>query len=589
MGERVEGKDLRMRWQVAFRCPAAAIWVTLGVAAVVAAQEVAPPSGDQDPRALPISLRAHGTPVGEVVRMLKEQMRVPLKVESGLAADRVVVYCRNRPVGQAMTGLVKLLNGRWELAPGGDLRNATLAPVPSARREEIERLRTGFNAACAPWLNVAARARAQALAELKPRTSSGRGAAAEIDLLLRRTGKVPVPGLQLLSSLSQGQREQLLLSGFLYLPFASMDGRQQGLMRLFLKEKGMKEQEALAHLQNAGPLFYAETDPSTLTKAHFVMWFDGSFRTLTEQPPVTLHSRSGGTARPVRARPYPVSGGSRLDYTAVERQVLPRDFRFNPEQEYTWPDILEALSHTTPFALYSDCFQASEDVKPVAGRTLPQANLPAERTVAGLLDVLCQRYRRVWWVEDGAIYLRDREWFFRRLYEVPPAVEQSLEQHLTRHGTLPPAGLALLGRLTSRQIEGWSLASVMKAATPVGARGSFWGRKAQPYLELYAKLPLVSQGEAQSESGLPFNRMPPAAKAAYMRNLLITEGTEVMEKFPDVYLRIRQTSTPISAGKRQLGRLTLMLTYAPDARFLARFQILFPLPEGTPHAGAPPG
>ncbi len=578
-----------MRWQTAFRHWLLGMGISLATVGGVAAQEFPAPPGDQNPRALPVSLRAHGIPAGEVVQELQEQMRVPLKAEAGLAADRLVVFCRNRPAGQVMSSLAKLLNGRWELPPGSELRNATLSAVPSAQREEIELLRKGFNAACAPWLNVAARARTQALAELKSRTSAGRGAAAEIDHLLRRTGKVPDPGLQMLSSLSQGQREQLLLSGFLYLPFASMDARQQALMRLFLQEKGMKEAEALAHLQNAGPLFYAETDPSTLTQAHFVMWFDGSFRTLTEQPPVTLYSRSGGPERSVRAYPYPVAGGARLDYTAVERHPLPREFRFDPEEEYTWPTILEALSRTTQFALVSDCFQASEDVKPVAGRTLPQANLPGGRTLAGVLDALCQQYRRVWWVEDGAIFLRDREWFFRRLYEVPPAVEQSLEQHLSQHGTLPPAGLALLGRLTSRQIEGWSVASAMKAGSPMGARGSFWGRKAQPYLELFAKLPLVSQGEAHSEGGLRFDRMPPAAKTAFMRNLLITEGNEVMEKFPEVYLRIHQSATPVPAGKRQLGRLTLMFTYAPEARFLARFQILFPLPGGTPQAGAPPG
>lgn len=420
-----------------------------------------------------------GEPLIRIVETVSADATPRPAVDPEVAWERATVFTRGRPGSEVRRNLAELFDYEWvdRKDPSGEKKPVLSAGGRSRGREERLRQRE-FQLGVAQLGVLAGYANhsPEYYRQLRERLA-GKEPDDPILRLPRVLDRLADPSthaaIALLGTLSTGQlpRVDRRTDCFtpVYLPWREMTSQQRALSLRAVSTRQLSDSDEDGLLKEFGLLLRPSFDVGPVFSDYFF---------LVSRPREAVSNLRNGLTRPqeafsARGCPYrsavtppprqkrnSLTGKGNSGYEALEAKPFPaRGFR----QSYParWDEILDQISTRLEMPIYSDYFPQKligVDPRMFEGNSEGFDNpavLPLEKlNVAEALDALCGRFGRIWWTEHGALYFRNRQWYWDVLYQVPEPVLAPIREELVSGGKLSVASIDRLCGLTVRQAEG---------------------------------------------------------------------------------------------------------------------------------------
>jgi hypothetical protein len=525
-------------------------------------------SGDAvDPRLdAPVTLRARRQPLRKIVQSLRPANGPEMRVGADLAWEQITVYAAKQPARQVMNSVRGLLNYAWihdDSGPVPQWRSLVLLPRTRAYEADLRRQLLEQGAArlfqLTDYLKTPADEFMKLRRSLEAKNEEPKDPMLHNGNLYYLSKEHPRLALELLTTLNPAQRETLLSDGDTLLTWGELDAHQQELALGLagniqddrsnsLAPSARPGENDLAWVKSFGLMLYVERDPLTGVVTGFSYGLGGE-RYAAGQPPQDLPMHDLFN---VRGNPYRSHYGMHLPiYPRLEAQRFPAEFKLDATKVATWDDVLEELSRHLDLPIYSDSYTFMPT--PQERSQLPAPDLQNCSLVAGL-DALCNRYRYLWWYQDGALFFRSRVWFMERLYETPPPVLTLLRRKLAAGGALDVEALDALSGLTLQQLQGLNAQVAIDKGklNLVGsdphryeiARGVSSCGGAYAYLQTYARLDPAQKERFLTAEGVPLTEVSPEIRDAFLRELFRHNFSDFRGDLTRLRLHATQTDLP---------------------------------------------
>lgn len=360
------------------------------------------------------TVEAEGIALADLLALLSAKTGVSLKAHNSMADKKVILFFRQQPLRDLMTGLATLFDAGWQTVPGTDSATAgyeiTLGLKAQNRerdllRETIRRLSS--------QVDTYIRALSLSPDELN---------ALPPDNPLREFLSAPNQrrGIELYSLLNASQRETLWSKRRVTFPFASLNDRQQQVVAAIFQDETARLQ-AIADRVKDNP-----NVKITVPRMQQLLKGSVQFRLRRLGGPLTLMLQMPGFSIQL----------ARTDDTGLwllpphgdpyhPRHPTPAPPLPNPEAVTAsrnaaneLPGRLRALADRASFNIFADYYRS----RPIV-RTRPRE---ADRTAAEAvsdavlaMDALCGDSGYLWWSREKSLFLRKRDWYLQQIMEPP--------------------------------------------------------------------------------------------------------------------------------------------------------------------------
>lgn len=519
--------------------------------------------------------------MGDLLAVISERAGVTLRADLSVRDDRVVAFTPARPLCETLQDLAALFNDSWqkEQTPDGKIRYSLVRRLSAQHYED----------------DLEDRVRNRVLAQLEAQVAAANDTPAELAKRpatdpIRKNLENPVlhgrAATRLYALLSREQRNALFASGNLNIAYTTATPQQQQQLKEAFTEvtttlKAIDEKQRAEFpdvhividtpdiLERHGLRFHLTHTNNAGLSALVVQVILG------ENTYMTMGS-FGSDAQwllPAHGNPYAhksipsesknseaKNSEAELSKTELSKAVLPKqedlrktlliDSTANPngtiqnrdqdkdqnretketrEQSKTWIDRLSALSSATHAPVLADLYRSPAIVHALS------APAKAPETPIDTLDAFCLPTGYLWWVKDGTLLFRKRDWYAQRRYEVSDRWMREMQRRLRRQQGVPTyAELSQLLELTPKQIAGLNgaLGNQLETEKTGDATKAVVDLDTQPGLtelltlvqatmEPYASLP-VSQSEADASRQRLSLRSPSQQQLLLASNFLNT-------------------------------------------------------------------
>lgn len=422
----------------------------LGSCLLLPAMAQAPPSDSDlsgDTRlSRKISVQAEGLPVGELLERIAREANVTLSAKSDTADDKVIVFSKARTIRDTLHDLAHLLHARWQVEETPKGRRYALGKSIAAERYEARLIKERTEQA---------RNSVEELVKALPESPEQLAERPPTDPVRKQLSNSQCrQGLKFYSFLNAQQKEQLFDSNRLRIPFELFTSSQQEQLRLAL----------IADHKKAG------YDPADLTedleamKKHglqFAMVHTegylsiGLYLGIMSNLPVANLNPRGEWLLPVQGNPY-------------SREAVPETASFPSvaaiaaaSQQSHLCDRLRILAEKSGVPVFADYYRFFRGTKPskvaASNSIVPVDGKGESLPVADLLDSFCQEPGLLWWIQDKTLYFRYRDWYMRRLSELPDRWVMAMAKRLqAQKGTPTFRDVAACQELTLNQLQALS-------------------------------------------------------------------------------------------------------------------------------------
>ncbi|MFN3648441.1 MAG: hypothetical protein ACK47B_02580 [Armatimonadota bacterium] len=427
------------------------------IAAVAAAPAPAGPFGGDARLETPLRVQAEGIAVADLLARISAETGVRLSAETEAGDDRLVAFGPARPLREVLADIATLFGHRWRRR---ELRSGTRAYVlekPAAVRKREEELAFG------PLRRMQGQMEAQvrALRE-SPRRLALRP---ETDPIRRHLSEPKARlATELYALLPPEQRAALFDRGRYHLFFGLLPPAYQATVKSVQQEA---YRQADAGVESIRSIRAAVRRPPETPSLDFTFQYGSSGgRRMYDRGSLRLYPggiqfaelRTQLEMPALRGNPYP---GRPLATDAKLPELPPAP----PGAQPDWRERLRSLSEQSGRTVLADYYrlrfrevQAGEQVEGSGS--------------AEALDQLCLADGSLWWTEGETLFFRKRDWYLRRLYEVPDRWLVPWVRRVQEQGGRPRFGdLHRLAELTFRQQQGFSALGTRLVALP-GAMGS---------------------------------------------------------------------------------------------------------------------
>jgi hypothetical protein len=547
-----------------------------GAAGAEAGRSLFPEERGLDAR---VSPGARGEALGEILAQLSRAGKVQVRAGREAEWEPVSVYAKERPVREVMSGLGELLHYTWTEEPStqGGLR-ATLAPGLRVRRYEQALWLETLDRGAAPLFQLTGYTARPPEHYRRIQEEYDTAGKQPEDPLLRPGNRLNLvsltrppsrAALELLTTLSPGQRFALLEGERYLLRWAEMTPRQRQLGSVIARDigevrtrlqprAGQSAEDWVRWIERFGLVLHVTVHPVTGAVTSYSIGEGGALghvAALPAAPEVEL--------LPVRGSPYERRPDGQVPvYRELEGKPFPAAFRLEAGKRLRWAEIIARLAPLLGMPLFSDDYSAAPTPSERGGKPLPDLS---KLSLAEGLNALCDAYRCLWWYHDGALFFRSRTWFIERAYLVPPAVLEGLRKRLQVGSRLQIRDLDALARLTPRQLIGLNAQAGVEAGAlkvsdsrDYGVRmGRREARVAHGYLQVFATLDLRRKARVLTPEGLPAAAMSEVQRELFSLLLAVEYGPEMLAEPSALRLRAEQRvrAEPTRSGERLVADL----------------------------------
>lgn len=537
-----------------------------------------------DPLARKVDLSARSTPIHDLLAKLPPDPGLRLEEKQEVGWERVSVFAKQRPEGEVIHGLGKLLDYGWERRSDRSTgQHLILNDGLHVRQYETKLVNRWLERVGAPLFDLTRYLRIPR-EEAAKQDHDLHGKEPSDPVLQRgnlwRLGKVgPRAALELFTTLPHQSQLTMIADEQFFLPWSGMNDRQRGLAAELMNaypEAGSPKPDQnrlkreVEWLQQFGLLLTIETQPATGAITIFTVGTGGRNYGVAQFP----ERRNDLELLALRGNPYEPPAKPPV-YPDLQGMPFPSDFKLEKGKVHTWPEILEKLAGSTDLLLLSDDYSTlsnPRDRSPIGELDLRGLSLDQG------LDVLCAQYGRLWWKEGNAICFRSRKWFLERLYEVPPPVRTLLQEELEATGTLDTNGVSALTNLTSRQLQGLSMAAASDTAgldSVAAWEAQGHARPCHLFLNLFRQLPEGLRRQALSQGGIPGPQLPRQLQQYFLQLICIQRGRQPLEIMDRLRFRVRLGEPEPPTRKNGPWSVTLGFPYGDGEGSSAELQISF--------------
>jgi hypothetical protein len=384
-----------------------------------------------------VRILAEGTPVSDLLALLSTKTGLDLTAHRDVADDKVIICGPTRPLSDVLSDLAALYNDTWIHTKTADgLDHYLLTRNRFAREYEI---------------TLALDIRNRMIKQL--------------DAYIARA-KSPEPynyevyrvAAQVLGLLSDEQKEQFLQRKSLNLPFGSLAPSEQltakqAVNSLYDADAAAADKTNTPYsrppdsdLQQSGLRFLIQNVGSDAVEKHMHLFltigaaYSEDFGTLDDRIPWLLPSHGNPYTR------KPVLSSSTIPSVTQIDLAMKDSAHTN-----AYIARLEALSEKSGMPLVADYYRCRPAPLPTVDPFRVTANEPARQA----LDQVGKSRPILWWIRGNTLLLRSRNWYTRRLYEVPDRWVLDLQKRVAlQHGVPTYGDVIRLTELTQAQMAG---------------------------------------------------------------------------------------------------------------------------------------
>lgn len=389
------------------------------------AQAQAAPAGAAAAKAPRITVRASGHTLGQVVTAVNRLSPWRLGVSREVAGETVAIDFRGGTVSEFLAAVSTLLGYHWRKETQSDGQPLYRLDTLRATLDLEDRLRK------VPYIQGIIALREKVIPRLAKLEQAKRPEYADGG---------DIWGRYFVSLLSPRQIETLFNERAMAVLPSQLAGAQRealyNCVQLTLKG-GSIDERFVAALKTL--------TPQSFLKMPFILRIN-SLRSggviQLDLPNITTYRTAFTAAElkiPQRVNPY--------DYFLKKAQPATgnrgKGAEIDPRQE-VWFEVVARIREATGKNVLSDDFQAFNFRAP--NGVIKEANWET------VLDQLCEKWGRIWWQDDRAIYIRDNTWYSAKQEEPPPAARTAWDNDI-RAGRIQQSTLDLISPLSYPQIR----------------------------------------------------------------------------------------------------------------------------------------
>jgi hypothetical protein len=404
------------------------------------------------------TVEAEGIAMADLLSRLSEKTGIILKAHRSMEEKKVILFFRQQPLRDLLTGLATLFDASWQTiaGPNGTPTGYEILLGQKAQNRERELQRETIRR-LASQVDVYVRALSLSPDELDQLPSESP---------LREFLSAPNQrqGIQLYSLLNVSQREILWTKRRLAIPFSALNERQQEAVAAIFHDETARLQAIADRVKDNPNIKIIVPKKEQLLRGSI------QFRLRRLGGPLTLMLQMPGFSIQL----------ARTDDTAVWL-LPPHGDPYHPRHPTPSPPLpppkavaqsrdaaaeltgrLRALADSSSFAVLADFYRSRPTI-----RHLPREPVRSEQEAASdpiqALDDLCASSGYLWWSREKTLFFRKRDWYLQQVMEPPDSSILKIVQ--TMRSAKDPKAQELVSALASLTVE--QIAGLNSLFTPL--------------------------------------------------------------------------------------------------------------------------
>ncbi|MBC7809382.1 MAG: M56 family metallopeptidase [Akkermansiaceae bacterium] len=393
-----------------------------------------------------VSINAEGVPLAELLPLVSSKTGVSFTAGRETADEKVIIFCRARPLRSAMEDIAALFHYAWrETKDAGGKPAYRLERLPRTRSLEERLAREDRN-----WVLGQMDTLVKAFHETPEQTKKRPARDPVRQAMGNSSQRLAV---ELYALLTPSQRAMMVETHRVRLPVAGLTGAQKtALAPLFYQGDTFKENPEMIPSENGElamdgvtPIPPGKMDRTSLSFE--VMVFQGN-----DSPGAFSLSMLAPTGIGTQLATFPAPDAFALPPHGDPYNGTPVAERNLPETVFTGAtlaDRLKQLAEKTGRPVVADFYRS----RPVHVGSRTEIEKPG--SPSGKLDALCVDDGYLWWTRGETMLFRKRDWYRQKRFEVSDTWRRaSVRQLSARDGKFIAADLQPLAQLTLDQLIG---------------------------------------------------------------------------------------------------------------------------------------